>query len=201
MRGRVGLCAAGMSIIENAASNDKPFTTWHFNFGFNRLELRTDQSVKVNYKVMPFALAAFVYSATQYSFSFSETIRIGQPLFFTDHIDPGVYDFEPAGIAIANSITLVESSVNSRSVAHEMIHAYQYERVGALNTYLNKPREKFTMRSGKLLSSYVRWVYTDFNFLLDAGMYFAFGTNNQCYFDNPFEQEANFYSDKATCSN
>jgi len=193
--------AAGMSIIENAASNDKPFTSWHFNFGFNRLELRTDQSVKINYKVMPFALAGFVYSATQYSFSFSETMRIGQPFFFTDNIDQWGPDFQPVGITIANSITLIKPFATSQTIAHEIIHAYQYEGFGALNTYLNKPRTTLLNQKGKWLARYTQWMYTDFNYLLFTGVYHAFGTDHTCYFDNPFEQEANFYSDKATRSN
>ncbi|HAC24758.1 MAG TPA: hypothetical protein DCE81_07555 [Cytophagales bacterium] len=191
--------AAGMSIIENAASNARPFTTWHFNFGFNRLELRTDQSVKLRYKIMPFALWGFVYSATQYSFSFSETMRIGQPFFLTDKIDQWGPDFQPVGIAIANSITLIKPFATSQTVAHEIIHAYQYEGFGVFNTYLNKPRTSLVSGKGKWLAGYTRWVYTDFNFLLYTGVYNAFGTDHACYFDNPFEQEANFYSDKLTC--
>ena len=73
--------AAGMSMIENAASNERPFTTWHFNFGFNRLELRTDQSVKLRYKIMPFAFGVLFIQQRSIPSALAKPCELASPFF------------------------------------------------------------------------------------------------------------------------
>jgi len=45
-------------------------------------------------------------------------------------------------------------------------------------------------------------IFLSFDFAISlrtSSKFTARGTDHACYFDNPFEQEANFYSDKLTC--
>lgn len=133
------LNAAGSSIIENASGNYKFLTTWHFNFGFNRVEFRIADGFHVNYKIMPFALYGFIYSATGAQFSLSRTFQLGQPVFLADSITNSGRSFEVDGFTMVNSITVRNTlKYNNELMAHEIIHCYQYEGFDVFNTYLDK---------------------------------------------------------------
>jgi hypothetical protein len=185
--------AVGLSLVENAASNRPLLSVWHFHFGFNRLELTIGNSAQLRYRMMPFALGGFIYASTRGRLNFAETLRVGQPVFFSDNLRIPRVDFEPVGLTVANSIMLNENGRDSKVLGHELIHAYQYEERGYLNTYLNQARERWLNKS-KLTKTYGQWVYTDANFVLDNLFYYLGSIGNTCYFDNPYEQEANFYS-------
>lgn len=192
--------AAGLSIIENAGYNRKFLSTWRFNLGFNRIEINTEHSFRIRYKMMPFALTGFIYASTKGSFDLKQTLRIGQPFFYTNSVTlPGV-SFEPGGFTIANSIVMTRMYSDSESIAHEIIHAYQYEGDGALNPFFNNQRNKWLSKDNWANRNYKKWIYTDVNFLINGGLYYLGSLGNNCYFDNPYEQEANFYSQKLSCS-
>ncbi|MFY8037678.1 MAG: hypothetical protein ACOVMQ_10955 [Cyclobacteriaceae bacterium] len=180
--------AAGVSIIENAAANKKFLTHWHINFGFNRIEFETEKSFKVNYKVMPFALNGFIYSLRNGSFDFKETIRIGQPFFWAQTLEVPDAD----AVTAANSILMIKNKANSRNTAHEIVHTYQYQGLTVKNTYYSIPFNRLLSKENWFAKTYKKWIYTDFNYLIFSGAYALGNFGN--YLDNPFEQEANYYS-------
>ncbi|MFY8035743.1 MAG: hypothetical protein ACOVMQ_01185, partial [Cyclobacteriaceae bacterium] len=188
--------AAGVSISENAGANQKFLSTWHFNFGFNRIELNFNKSIKLNYKIMPFALGSFIYASTKGSFDLEQTIKVGQPFFWTKEIS-----WPDGGFAIANSVVLNKILYNdSQSIAHEIIHTYQYQGDVGFNNYYMKQFNQILKKNNSFTKLYKKWIYTDFNFLVSGGLYYLGSLNNKCYFDNPFEQEANYYSERLSCS-
>lgn len=187
--------AAGVSIIENAGANKKFLSSWHLNFGFNRIELRTDRAFKLNYKIMPFALGGFIYASTKGSFDLEQTLKVGQPFFKTEALG-----FPDSGFTIANTIVLNLIYYDSKSIAHELIHTYQYQNLVVFNTYYAVSVERMLNKENRFLKTYKKWIYTDANFLILSGFYYLGSLGNNCYFDNPFEQEANFYSMKLSCS-
>jgi hypothetical protein len=195
------LNAAGTSIIENASSNRKFLSTWHLTIGFNRIELDTENGMNVHYKIMPLALYSFIYSSTQATFNFSQTISTGQPIFTTNKINTSYPSTSVADSwTITNSIILLNTLPDNRALAREMIRAYQYEGIGVINTFFDKPRANWVNNDVKFVRNYKKWVYTDVNYILFEELYRLEGRNNPCHFTNIFEQEANFYSYKRICN-
>jgi hypothetical protein len=188
--------AAGVSIIENAGANQKFLSSWHFNFGFNRIEFNTEKSFKIRYKVMPFALNSFIYSFTKGSFDLEQTLKIGQPFFWAQELESSA-----VGITVSNSILMIEKWADSKNKAHELIHTYQYQGLVVFNTYYAVPFERLLRKENGFTKAYKKWIYTDFNYLIFTGLYSLGRLGNNCQYDNPYEQDANFYSNKsATCN-
>lgn len=180
--------AAGVSIIENAASNQNFLSHWHINIGFNRIEFQTGNALKIKYKVMPFALTAFIYGCVKGSLDLNQTLRIGQPFFFLQTLDVPNAD----GVSFTNSILMITDRGNSKNIAHELIHTYQYQGYSLINTYYSIPFNRLLSKENDFTKIYKKWIYTDFNYLVFSGLYTLgnFGSN----LDNPYEREANYYS-------
>ncbi|UXE65181.1 MAG: hypothetical protein KA713_11830 [Chryseotalea sp. WA131a] len=191
--------AAGMSIIENAASNNKFLKTWHLNFGFNRLEIDIETRVKFRYKVMPYALYGFIYCFSRGNLSFSETFKLGHPIFFTDSLKINTYSSELAGTTLTNSILMSDKYYSSKQISHEIIHVLQFEAFGSLNTFFDKPRNELFMKEYKVIKFYKKWIYTDATNSIFSGLYLL-NVDNSCFLNNSFEAEANFYSFKWKCN-
>jgi hypothetical protein len=188
--------AAGVSIVENAGANQKFLSSWHINFGFNRIDFQTERSFKVRYRVMPFALGSFVYASANGTFNLAQTLRVGQPFFRTEKLRTSA-----GGFAIANSIIMTDQFTDSKSIAHELIHTYQYQGDAVFNTYYAAPLARLLNKENGFVKTYKKWFYTDASFLISGGFYYLGNlVNSSCPLDNLFEQEANFYSWKWTCS-
>ncbi len=69
--------SAGVSIIENAAANRNFAERWHLNIGFNRLELYTQNTFKLKYRIMPFALNYVIYGFTQGNLDVNTSLKTG----------------------------------------------------------------------------------------------------------------------------
>jgi hypothetical protein len=76
---------------------------------------------------------------------------------------------------------------------------YQYEDFIALNSFTNRLNEKINNKY-PVVRKLNKWIYFDTHALILRGMYVLENQNNKCYFDNFFEQEANFYSQRFNCS-
>ena len=194
--------AAGNSIVENGASNIGAFDNWAITFGFNRIEFETKGKFSVKYKIMPFALYGFMYSATQSKFDFNKTVKSGTPVFTTDYINAGnrtnvTYN----GVAITTSTIILNNLTNkeeSLTLAHEIIHTYQYLEFFRLDKFFVKAGENWFNNENKSVKLYKKWIRTDWTFYIKNEIYRLEDLNANCYFDNFFEQEANFYSHKSS---
>jgi hypothetical protein len=101
-------------------------------------------------------------------------------------------------LLIANSILFDENRISRGVIGHEIIHVYQYENLSILNTYFNKVNENIHLKYSNL-KPVTNHLYFDTNYLLFRGLYILESKNNECYFDNIFEYEANYYSIKRNC--
>ena len=182
--------AAGISIIENAASNRNFWEQWHLNFGFNRFDFYTKDKFKLRYRIMPFALHSTVYGLTQWNLSLCESIKTGTFVFVTDQIYTDKVDFSPSGGTLANTIIMTRLSLRNREsvLAHELIHVYQYESFSGINTFLNKPKKKLKINSN-WFKIYDNIFYTDFNDLYLSGFKVLYNS----YESDFFEKEAYWY--------
>ncbi|HHC79495.1 MAG TPA: hypothetical protein ENK46_06405 [Flavobacteriia bacterium] len=178
--------SAGVSIIENAASNRSFGERWHLNIGFNRFEIFTKNKFKISYRVMPFALSSTIYGFTQGHLSINESIKTGTFVFTTNRITS-------EGLTLSNTIFLLRNRIFSKQLilSHELVHTYQFESFSSLNPYLDKPINNLKINND-WLKKYSKIFHTDFNFLT-FGIFYELNANNSSNF---FEREAQFYTEK-----
>tara|TARA_R100000935_G_C2829815_1_gene164390 strand:- start:978 stop:1853 length:876 start_codon:yes stop_codon:yes gene_type:complete len=175
------LNAAGNSIIENAARNDDFWVRWHINFGFNRLEIHTQDQLKFKYSINLFPFYGSILNAfKEGKFDFGKSIKLGTIVF----VDPNL---EALGSVGSNIITF-RPSVGKGTEAHELVHTYQYEQLSGVNFYLD-PFTSDLKKKHKLLRLYDRIFYTDLNYLLEISLYYM-NPNNRT---NIKEKEARHF--------
>jgi hypothetical protein len=179
--------SAGTSIIENASSNRNFWEKWHINFGFNRLEFHTKEKFKIKYKIMPISLALTISTAIGNKFEFKRTLQTGEIIFSNNNTGN-------RGTTFGNIILVDKNTINSYDLySHEIIHIYQYYDFNFINTYLNKPINKWSTKS-KTFESINNIFYLDMQAPVLRGLYLLENINRNNYYDNFFENEAGFYS-------
>ncbi len=184
--------SVGVSMIENASSNNNFYDKWHIHIGFNRIELETKNKLKIKYKVLPIAFLGTIASLDRGKFNLKYSLQTGTPIFITKNIkNTATY---------VNSIVIEEHREIQRSLAHEFIHTLQYDDFMAINVFFDKKRTKWSKKS-KFIKNYTKWVHTDIpGGVILRSFYLLENINQKCYFDNYFENEANFYSNKFLCN-
>jgi hypothetical protein len=188
--------SAGTSIVENAASNRNFYDLWHFNIGFNRLELDTRDQLKLKYKLMPLSFIATLYSLVNHDFEFERTLQTGE-LVFSGHT---IKDYNASGTAIANVVVLDKTEMDNYAfLSHEFIHVYQYYDFNVFNTYLNKPLQNLKVNSN-IFDRVSNHLYYDLQGLIFYPLYFSQIQNIDCHYDNFFENEAGYYSNTIFCN-
>ncbi|MBO2544888.1 hypothetical protein J0871_10720 [Salegentibacter sp. BDJ18] len=176
------LNAAGNSIIENAARNDNFWVRWHINFGFNRIDIYTQDRLRFQYRINLFPLYGTILNASKgRKFHLGKSVQLGTIVFLKPNLSA-------LGKSGANIISL-RTSVTKRTEAHELIHTYQYEQLSGVNFYLD-PVTNGLREKSKLFRLYDQIFYTDFNYLLGNALYYI-NTNNKT---NIFEKEARHFN-------
>lgn len=150
---------------------------------------------------MPFAFMGTLATSTLGDFDIETSLKIGQFVFRTDLINDTEID-NPNGKAILNSMLLkneyVDSIDEAKTIAHEIIHIFQYEDFANINPFFIKPRQNFINNDNKWVKLYNKWTYTDFNAFLYMGAYIYEENTGTNFYDNYFEKEADFYSRRIT---
>lgn len=189
--------SAGASIIENAALNTNFWEVWHLNIGFNRLQFYTKDKFKVDYRIMPFSLGATVYGFTQGNLDFRTFLKTGNFVFAVNKfrgISASGFDSEfIEGQAIGNVVLYKRNPsvfITKETIAHEIIHVYQYEGFSGFNSYLNDFTQKLNIKNNTI-NNYHKIFHTDYNFLILGGLY----SINPKYDTNIFEREARYFVD------
>ena len=189
--------SAGTSIIENAASNRNFWEQWNLNIGFNRIEFHTKERLQVKYRVQPVAFLLTAYTAFSNKFEPKKSLKTGQFVFSGDSYFTSDRSFR--GAAIGTSILLnTEGEFYYNTIAHEVVHVFQYHDFNVLNTYINKPLKQFEEGSG-FFRKMNKIFHYDFNVFFFAGLYKMehWGKDQQTfegYYSNYFEKEAYLFS-------
>lgn len=191
----------GNAIIENGARNEPAFSKLHINIGFIRLESLPENRKKIHFKILPMALYGFAYTSTLGKFNLPKTLKSGHTIFETDEIRINTnsrFDFD--GVVIVSSV-LIENGVFEphKILGHEIIHVFQYNEFLRLNTYLMKPEKNWVNHQNKSVQFLKKWFYLDWTNFVNMEVYRLFDGNQDCYFDNFFEREANLYSHRISC--
>ena len=183
----------GTSIIENASLNTNFWDKWHMNIGFNRFEIYTTNKIKFKYKIMPVSLLLTGVFAKGNKFELSHSLKTGELIFSV----PG--EFEHRGATWGKLILLEKNRLDDFGlITHEIVHSYQYEDFNFVNTILYKPTNLLLNKSkfGKKLNEIF---YFDLQAPLFGGLYLLENLNQNCYYDNFFENEAGFFSNTRFC--
>lgn len=188
------LNSIGTSIVENASLNKNFWNEWHMNIGFNRLEIHTDNKVKLKYKIMPISLILTGLYAYGKKFELNHSLKTGEIIFSVSD------EFEHAGATWGKLILIDKSRLNNfRIISHEIVHSYQYEDFNFVNTFLNKPTNELLNKSkfGQKLNDIF---YFDLQAPIFGGLYLIENSNRNCYYDNFFESEAGIFSNTRICN-
>ena len=188
------LFSTGNSVIQNAASNRDFWSKFILTIGFNRVEIETQNNFKVNYQVSPLSLVSTIHYSTVGKFNIEETLKTGT-FIFTKFDSFNKSDIK--GEALWNNIFIVDKRDYFKTLSHEIIHIYQNQEFQYFNSLLIGPKEKLIQN--KLLRSLDDYIYFDFHLLAYLNLY-NLQNNENCHYNNLFEQEANFYSFQNKCN-
>lgn len=184
------LNAAGNSIILNAASNRNFWERYYLNISFVHLEYDLITKKKFNVRILPYSFLSGIYGFTQGKLDAKRTLYTGQLFFVSNDISD-----EFRGVTFANHIMLSKTlyELRKNTIAHEIIHAYQYEGLMGLNAFF--PKTSNNLNQVNLFGKkYGDIFYTDWNGLVSAinhGTHLLF---NVQYEDRFYEKEAAFYA-------
>jgi hypothetical protein len=183
----------GVSVMENSASRNHPFTSVRFPVGFIMVGLDFKNKMKITPQLMPASLTNFIISAASKSkFNFSKTVQLGTPCF--EYPDPQGRTFSGA-YAQLNVITFINpGQINYYLAAHEHIHILQLREYYVLNTFFHNTHTVKKLRAaekgfGKIVKQFV---YPDINYV--SIPYFPVRALSRNYFGNLFELEAEHFA-------
>lgn len=179
----------GNSITYNAANNDGIFDYIYFDFRFNRLKFNTKSKFKVQYKIMPFSLLAMVVTALDGNFNIKRSLTTLTPYFEAKS------NFIGVSYSRFNNILIK----NNQFIAHELIHNFSHYEYMVVNTFVHKKRNYKDDEKLSFLKKVNKYIYWDLlNRLVTRSLYSIEGDvgSNPNHFDNFFEYEANFFSDR-----
>ncbi len=182
--------SAGNSVILNAASNVNLWERYYMNIGFVHFQydIKAEKNLKI--RLLPYSLVSAAYGFTQGRFDARRTLYTGQFFFVSNDISD-----EFRGVTFANHIMLSKTLYEFRknTIAHEIIHSYQYEGLMGSNAFfinISKPLNE-TKFFGK---KYGDIFYTDWNGLISGAIHGAHLLFNVPYADRFYEKEAAYYS-------
>ncbi|MEP6260083.1 MAG: hypothetical protein ABJ092_00790 [Gillisia sp.] len=186
--------AAGTSVIENAAANRDFWKRWHLNIGFNRFEISTENNLELKYRIMPFALVGTISSLTRGKLNPELSLKTGTLIFDTNIIPNEANSIIYGTVPLyTNSILILNNENGLEALPHEIIHTYQYESFSGINSFLDRPVE-FIGTKNRIISLYHKIFYTDYNHILNQGLYYLANPSGTNQLENNFfEKEAIFY--------
>jgi len=185
--------AAGVSIIENTALNEKFGTRWHLNIGFNRIELNSLDKLTISYKLKPVAFVYTIDALFRHQFEFSQSIKTGQFVFTTNEVT----DVKNYNIVAATYPGLIVYENNYfqdiNLTTHEIIHRYQSNDFSVFNTYFDKPFKRLSQKR-KIIKWIDKYLLIESHYLILTPLYILEGIDESNYYRNRFEYEAGYYS-------
>lgn len=176
--------AMGNSMTMNGAQNRRIGETWYLNLGFAHLNLDLNRRKKIQTRILPISFILTVKGFSVSEMDWKKSINTGLFVFKDDLRSQNLF-----GFALANTITYDKHSDKMMTydiLAHELIHVDQNEGIFAVNSYFNSINANLENRF-TWVARYNKVFYTDFNHLLNDGLYFLL-KNGEIY-----ENEAFYY--------
>lgn len=185
------ICAAGTSIIENAALGEPFLQNWNIDYGLVRVDFSINRNKNFKIRFLPETIYAII-AGSKYNRLDLKTTLLSGDIAFGNHrgyffVNRGNFNI---GLSYGRSfayMALHPDSVVKATMAHELIHHYQYKDYQILNTWF-KPLEK-KVKSKIIQTIFSKYVYLDVPFFFAA--YSLEGYHNYPgHYKNFFEFEA-----------
>ncbi len=187
--------SVGISIIENASLNRNFWEQININIGFNRFEIHTNNRFRIQYKILPISFITTGITFFTSKFEPRLSLENGEFIFSNDKVRATGLD-GVAGATYGTVIILADDFRNNLGVlSHELIHVYQYYDFNAFNSIIHKPVSNIEFQS-ETLNKINKILYWDLQAPLLLGLYNLENIGREDYFDNFFENEAGFWSDR-----
>lgn len=157
------LHAAGTSIIENAALGEPFLQNWSIDYGPVRFDFSTNGAKKLRARFLPASVHSVIMGSKYNRLDLKATLLTGSIAFanykgyyFVE--DGSYYLGKSYGRAIAYMARHNDSTVHE-TVAHELVHQFQFRDYQIFNTWL-KPLET-KVKSKVLQTAFSKYVYFD----------------------------------------
>ncbi|AWA30240.1 hypothetical protein HYN48_09185 [Flavobacterium magnum] len=175
--------SAGNSIMENAAMNRPVLSQFHMNIGIVRLGYDFTKS-KINAKVLPLTTIITAYIATQSKFEAVKSLCSGEIIFSSNKFNSLDLDFR--GFTVGNVVVLHSNyAQNYQTIGHEIIHTFQNNDFNFTNAWILTLADK-----NNFYRTTSKYLYYEFNTLLNQAAYWLQYRNDDGYYSNVFESEA-----------
>jgi hypothetical protein len=187
--------SAGNSVVENTAAGREPWSQWHYDLGFIRLEFQV-AARKLQPKLMPSSLGGMLFMARNGRLDLLTTLRSGTFTYRTGRIG---YSPTLVGSTASNGFLLSDTLIRGLNYydvyAHEMIHAFQFQDFSGTNYFFKPITDSWETRS-RQFRNFHKWVYGDLNYEVMLINYFIVngGSRGANYCHNFLENEAEFLS-------
>ena len=154
------LTSAGTSIMENAALNEPFFQNWNFDYGIFRIDFSINNKRKFKIRLTPQSLFA-IYSSIEddSQFDLKSSLITGNLIFKANNEWIVLNNTLNIGLAHGRSFTYVDNGLKYETMAHELVHLYQYREYLIFNTWIQPALTK--MEQNKVLKDFLKYVYPD----------------------------------------
>ncbi len=107
-----------------------------------------------------------------------------------------------AGQALGVAINIDNTRLNDfRLITHELIHVNQWSNFSFANSYFQKSLDPWR-KDSKVFRGIDKYVHWEFNSIILGGLYQIEEINSDCFINNFFEREAEYFSLRTTpCQN
>jgi hypothetical protein len=179
--------AAGSSIIQNAAMN-KPFLrNWNMVVGPVRFDYSTTGVNRFRLRLLPttiYAIAAGCYSG---DLNMNTSLLVGDLAFKSYY---SILPHYAGGLSYGRGFSYIENYDKYHTIAHELVHEFQYEDYQFLNSYSFQRVEG--LKNKKVYSLFRNYIYFDVPYFLP--FYFLGGKDTHTSSDQVY---GNFYEFEA----
>lgn len=182
------LHGVGMSMIENAALNERLLERAHLNFSFVRMDWHWEKQRLPYVRIQPFSLIHFILKWGKGNLNIKSSLMLGTPV-----IDEVEFEKERRlGLTYLQTILLRNEVQNDyKTTVHELVHVMQFQEYLLTNTLLNKVDLK--LRKVGLYDVASKYIHLDWPVFLWF-YHFEKDTRFGCPYDNFYELEAEHFS-------
>ena len=189
---------AGASVVENAALN-RPFGRyWNLDLGLLRFDFAfaaEDNNTKVRLNAMYiYDIVVTVVESSSAHIDWGKSLKLGTLAFYTNEPLSGHKRQDIVGRAYSKAFiyTRMTSSNIHKTVAHELIHLFQYREHLVFNAWLNPLTSK---ASPKIINIFQNTIYVEPPYF--TPLYLIQGYHSkEHYYRNFYEYEAEWFATK-----
>jgi hypothetical protein len=174
---------AGTSIIENASLNEPFLQNWNLDFGPVRFDFSFGNEKKLRVRFLPSSIYSIIDGFNEGRFSLSTTLLTGNLSFKrATYFPDGSF-----GYSTGRGITYIDYYYKYHSIAHELIHQFQFNEYQVFNAWFKPLIPK--LKSENIKRAFEKYIYFDLPYFLPA--YALEGQSyGPKYYRNFFEFEA-----------